>query len=482
MPVPVLSAAEAAAWDAAARMAGGIPSRALMDAAGRAAAQVIATAAPVASLPLARHTALVACGPGNNGGDGWVVARALRAVGWQVWASDLDRPRSPDNEANRTLALAEGVTRLDPTAPWPDAAVVVDALLGTGAVGPPSDEIGALATRIASLQAPIVALDGPTGLDLTTGVAHGPVRADLTVTFGGVRRGHLFARDWCGDIVVVDIGFPAPDPTLPWLVTDRWVAEHLPPITSAMHKGDRGRILVVGGAVGMAGAVIHAARAAFAAGAGLVKLAVAEASVSAVQANLPDALVSTDLDADIAWADAIVLGPGIGRDAAAQRLVERVVTKARVPIVLDADALHQGGMAKGGKAGRVLTPHPGEFAAQFPGIALDDPYDAVTRAAATCGASTAVLLKGVPTVIAATGAPLRVVARGNAGLATGGSGDILAGLIAMALARGLAPDVAAALGAHVLGRAVEIAATHVPVRSMRPDDVLAALPDVWRDL
>jgi NAD(P)H-hydrate epimerase len=260
------------------------------------------------------------------------------------------------------------------------------------------------------------------------------------------------------------------------------VAEHLPPITSAMHKGDRGRILVVGGAAGMAGAVIHAARAAFAAGAGLVKLAVAEASVSAVQANLPDAMVSTDLDADIAWADAIVLGPGIGRNAAARQRVEYVVAQARTPLVLDADALQVPGIARAGTAPRVLTPHAGEFGAQFPGISLDDPYDAVTRAAATCGASTAVLFKGVPTVIAAAGAPLCVVARGNAGLATGGSGDILAGLIAMALARGLAPDVAAALGAHVLGRAAEIAATQVPVRSMRPDDVLVALPEVWREL
>src|SRR5436853_260417 len=131
---------------------------------------------------------------------------------------------------------------------------------------------GALVERVAAYGGPVFAVDGPTGLDLSSGEAHGPVRAHLTVTFGGPRRGHLVAREWCGKVVVVDIGFPPPDPSWSVFVTDAWAAGKIPRLQATMHKGDRGRVTVIGGAAGMAGAALHAARAALAAGAGLVKL------------------------------------------------------------------------------------------------------------------------------------------------------------------------------------------------------------------
>ncbi len=471
-PIPVLSAGEAAAWDTAARTQYRVPSRVLMETAGRATVQVL-----VAEMPDAiTGGVLVAAGAGNNGGDGWVIARALHAAGIPVWVAAVD-PKTDDAIDNRALARLDGVRELGREEAWPKASVAVDALLGTGAAGPAKGEVLALAERLAAYGAPIVAVDGPTGLDLTSGEAHGPVHARITVTFGGPRRGHLLAREWCGTVVVVDIGFPPPDTAWPLLVTDMWAAERLPRLAPPMHKGDRGRVCVVGGADGMSGAALHAARAALAAGAGLVKLVAVRETIAAAQASLPDVLtvesaLGETLEAAVAeaidWADAVVLGPGLGRVDIREQFVAQVLARKPVPTVLDADALHyfRGYVPTGGgNRSLVCTPHLGE-------------WSAAARAATKLKCT--VLLKGVPTVIADLRGPEHVVASGNPGLATGGSGDLLAGFIGAFLARGTAPAEAAALGAHALGRAAEQGARQWTARSLRPADVLAALPDVWR--
>ncbi|MGD2135272.1 MAG: NAD(P)H-hydrate dehydratase [Gemmatimonadales bacterium] len=488
--IPVLDAAQAAAWDARAREAAAIPSRVLMESAGRALAAVTARRFPGA---LAEGVLLVA-GHGNNGGDGWVAARALAALGVIVHAVETDREqRSPDCEANRTLALAEGVRLAETDGEWPEAGIVIDALLGTGASGEPRGAIGALAGRLAGHGGSVVAVDGPTGLDLSTGEAFGPVRADLTVTFGGVRRGHLLAREWCGAVVVADIGFPPPDPDWPLFMTDADARRLLPPLHADMHKGQRGRVLVIGGQEGMAGAALHAASAAFAAGAGLVKIAAHPTTVAAAQAANPDALTVTsalgpdvelELQEAIGWADAIVLGPGLGRGEDRTALVRTVLERAAVAAVLDADALHTGlETLTAGDAPRVLTPHPGEYQAMFPDLADELKRDRFAAAAsAAVAAPVTVLLKGVPTVIAAAEQPLRVVAAGNPALATGGSGDLLSGFIGAFLARDLVLMDAAALGAVTLGRAAEVASETLTARATRPADVLAAVPELWRRL
>jgi NAD(P)H-hydrate epimerase len=461
-----------------------------MEAAGRAAAGVIARE----FRDVLGQGVVVAAGPGNNGGDGWVVARALHAAGVRVLATETSRTRSSDCEANRALALADGVPLVSPASPWPAVGLVVDAILGTGAGDAPRGPVADLANRVADHGAPVAAIDGPTGLDLTTGTAHGPVRAALTVTFGGARRGHLLARDWVGALVVVDMGFPPADPAWPVLATDAWAACLLPPLQPVMHKGDRGRVLVVGGDVGMAGAAMHVGRAAFACGAGLVKLALAAPSLQAAQANLPDALTVTtalgpglepELEEAIGWADAIVLGPGLGRGETRSRLAHAVLERARAPVVIDADALQVPGVRSAGRAARVLTPHPGEFSAQFPEIAdlpRTDRFAAPTAALERSGGGpdgrAAVLLKGVPTVIASPDG-LRVVASGNPALATGGTGDVLAGTIAAWLARGLTPLDAATLGAYAMGRAAELAAGELGARVTRPEDVVAQYPRLW---
>ena len=488
-----------------------------MESAGRAVASIIAQEFS-ANLS---DGIIVAAGHGNNGGDGWVVARALGALGVPVWAVETDAQRSEDCEANRALALDGAATLLSPEAEWPNSALVVDALLGTGATGEPRGEIGEIATRVVNHCVPIVAIDGPTGLDLSTGEAHGPVRAHLTVTFGGLRRGHLLAREWCGRIVVAEMGFGAApasaldpnssDSAWPCFVDDRWAADRLPQFRPAMHKGDRGRILIVGGRNGMAGAVRHAAQAALAGGAGLVKIAAQPDTVAALQKGLPDAMsVTTALGSEIEqqlrdaleWADAVVLGPGMGREPERAEFVRHVLeaasgstreSTAAPSFVIDADALHVGRDAWGvGRVPRVLTPHLGEFKAAFPEcgeLVAGDRFGAATEAARGAGgwpgkdaAPFTVLLKGVPTVIASGNGQVAVTASGNPALATGGSGDLLAGFVATFLAQGLEPHAAAAVGAHVLGRAAEIASAETSVRSTRPDDVLGALPDLWHEM
>jgi len=489
-PIPVLAASEAAAWDSAARTQYRIPSRVLMETAGRAIVQVLLAEFPAA----ASGGVLVAAGAGNNGGDGWVIARALHTAGIPVWVASVD-PKTDDAIDNRALARVDGVRELGREEPWPQAAVAVDALLGTGAVGPAKGDVLALAQRIADYGAPIVAVDGPTGLDLTSGEAHGPLHAQLTVTFGGPRRGHLLAREWCGKVVVVDIGFPPPPPDAAWpvLITDAWAAERLPRLAPQMHKGDRGRVCVIGGANGMSGAALHAARAALAAGAGLVKLVAARETIAAAQASLPDLLtiesalgeqVEPGVQDAIDWADALVVGPGLGREPRQARkgFLSAVLARRRGPAVVDADALHFPESLAPTSQPLVLTPHLGEFRV-LAGDALadeasNDRWGAAARASAKLKCT--VLLKGVPTVIADLRGPAQVVASGNPGLATGGSGDLLAGFIGAFLARGVAPAEAAALGAHALGRAAEQGARQWTARSLRPADVLAALPDVWR--
>lgn len=489
--VPVLSPEQSAVWDRQAESAGvGLAS--LMETAGRATAAVLADRYRTEL----RQGVLIAAGPGNNGGDGWVTARALHALGVPVWVAAAPGSGSELRERMAGLARGAGVREVAPDGPWPGAGIVVDALLGTGAVGAPRPTVASLLERLHDAGAPVVAVDGPTGLDLGTGAVHGAARADLSVTFGGVRRGHLLARDEAGDIVVVEIGHPPAPAEWPSLVSDADAAAWLPVLHAADHKAVRGRLVVVGGAPGMTGALRLAARAAFAAGAGLVHaVAPAETIAALVQAEPDLQTLAQSFDQPlhaaarelIARADAVVIGPGLGRDPSRRGFVTTVLELAR-SAVLDADGLvaFQGATAELAAVARgrplVFTPHPGEFRALFPELASQrelDPWGAAATAADRLEAT--LLLKGVPTVVARSGRRILTVAAGNPGLATGGSGDVLSGLIGAELARGVEPDIAAAIGGQTLGRAADLAARRVGARGLRPMDVIGALPDLWRE-
>ncbi|MFN8645126.1 MAG: NAD(P)H-hydrate dehydratase [Gemmatimonadales bacterium] len=493
MSLPILSPDESRRWDQRAAQAG-IRLETLMDAAGRAAAQVLAARFG----HRAAGGVLVAAGPGNNGGDGWVLARALHRVGLPVFVAVAPGDPSPLHQLVAARALAEGVRTVEPDGPWPQAQVAVDALLGTGARGVLRPAIRALVERLNDLSVPILSLDGPTGVDLDTGASHGvAVRAEVSVTFGGFRRGHLLAREECGTVVVVDIGHPEPDPGWPLLFAEAEAARTQERFGARDHKGRRGRVVVVGGEAGMSGALRLAARAAFAGGAGLVHAVAPEASVEAMRMAEPDvqtlahaftAPLAPALLALLGQVDALVVGPGLGRGAGRREFVAALAAaSAPAPLVLDADALNAFADALPELArlvaGRpaVLTPHVGEFRRLFPdlGDGLEaDPWSAASAAAARAGC--AVLLKGVPTVVGHIQGPPLTIAAGNPGLATGGSGDVLSGLAGTTLAQVQHPAAAAALAALALGRAAEHAARRVTARAMRPMDVIAALPDLWR--
>ena len=491
MSVQVVTAAQSAARDRAA-IDSGIPSRALMQRAGAAAAAEIVHA--FGDL-LARGVAVFA-GPGNNGGDAWVVAAALSAVGVAVRVKEVVEAKTDDARAERTLArnLIHG------TEPTGSEGVVVDGLLGTGSSGAPRGAIADAIRHIGQLRdngARVIALDVPSGLDASTGEGDVTVAADLTITFGTMKRGALVRRDRCGRIVVVDIGLGAyatQADGAATLVDRAWVTGRIPAIAANAHKGTRRRLAIVGGTQGMAGASILAARAALRSGVGMARVVVHPASIGPVQGAVPPALTRPwpESDADVEdtisdWAHAVVIGPGLGRAADTRARVERILRVWRGPALLDADALtifeHDAPALGSLLAGRraVVTPHVVEFS-RLSGLSVDDvlaaPFDVGRELAATLGC--VVLLKGVPTVLTAPDGRSLISAAGTPALATGGSGDVLAGIGGTLLAQVEDPLEAAACAAWIHGRAAELAGAR-GARGTTVDDVVDALADVWSD-
>ncbi|HMA00809.1 MAG TPA: NAD(P)H-hydrate dehydratase [Gemmatimonadaceae bacterium] len=486
--VRVTTAAEAAALDARAIEAG-TPSRTLMQRAGEAAAAEI-----VRAYPFEWGAAVnVFTGPGNNGGDGWVVARALASRGARVFVHEAGEPRSEESKAERALA-----TPMVTQGESPEARLVIDALLGVGAKGAPRDEIAACVARIASARAngaAVVSLDVPSGLDADTGGANGAVQADLTISFGSLKRGLAVARGHTGRILVCDIGLgDPPDDAMPRLVDARWARTHVPRIGADAHKGTRKKLIIIGGQVGMAGAPMLAARAAMRSGIGMVRLVVARENLAIVQAALPEALArawpeTADEAQDVitGWADGVVIGPGLGNSFGSRTLIERVLREYRGPVVLDADALNvfageseQLGELIGDRPA-LLTPHPAEFARML-GVHINDVLlrrfgigvELAQRTRAT------VLLKGVPTVVSEASGRRLVSCAGTPVLAAAGSGDLLSGIAGTLLTQMGDAHIAGACAAWAHGRAAEIAARG-DVRGVTLAEIDSALRDVWNE-
>ncbi len=470
-------------------IAGGIPSRALMQRAGAAAAGEIVRLVRGART----DSVVIYAGSGNNGGDGWVVARALAAAGVRVQVVTVGETRTADARAERELAEVDplvSVVSLDEgerSEPAGATQIVVDALLGTGVKGAPREPaataIGCIA-RHREQGATIVSLDIPSGVDADTGSSEGAVRADITVTFGTVKRGLLVARAVAGRIVLLDIGLvraaapdaasvmPVRESPYPLLVDGRWLRAVLPPFAADAHKGTRKKLVIVGGQRGMAGAPVLAARAAMRSGIGMVRLVVGPESLPVVQASEPHALarawpgagVSEWEDVVGGWADVVLVGPGLGASSETRAMVGRLLRSWRGPVVLDADALNVfareadalGELLAGRPA--LLTPHAMEFA-RLSGLevgeVLERRFDAGESLARATGA--AVLLKGVPTVVTAPDGARLVSAAGTPALAAAGSGDLLGGIAATLLAQLGDPLTAGAAAAWVHGRAAEIA-------------------------
>ena len=489
MTVQVVTAAQAAARDRVV-IDGGVPSRALMQRAGAAAAAEIVRRY---GDRLSRGVAMFA-GTGNNGGDAWVVAAALAAVGVSVRVVEVGEAKTEDCRAERERARANH----NFSSPSGAEELVVDGILGTGASGAPRTAAADGIQRIAALRANgarIVALDVPSGLDASTGEENDSVIADLTITFGTVKRGALVRRQRCGHIVVVDLGLGrAPDDGAPTLVDRAWVNERIPEIRARAHKGTRRRVAIVGGTAGMAGAAILAGRAALRSGVGMARLVVHAGSVPPIQSAVPAALTRAWPESDdeirdsiCNWAHAVVIGPGLGLASDTRSRVERLLEVWSGPVLLDADALTIfEGDAKAlgallGSRTAIVTPHAVEFS-RLTGMSTDDvgrnTFDAGRDLANTLGA--VVLLKGVPTVLTGPTGKSYVSASGTPVLATGGSGDALAGIAGTLMAQ--MPDAleAAACAAWIHGRAGEIAGSR-GVRGPTVDTVIDALDDVWNE-
>ncbi|MCU0625300.1 MAG: NAD(P)H-hydrate dehydratase [Gemmatimonadaceae bacterium] len=474
-PLPaVVTASEATALDAATIATLDGDSYALMRRAGLAAATRLDERERHATT-----SAAILIGPGNNGGDGWVIAHELRRRGWTVRVHAPLPPRTADAQRARDEAVADG--------PFDDASgdepLVVDALFGTGVAGAPRapyDESLRMLAASARAGARIAAIDVPSGLDATTGESHGAIAAHVTITFGAARRGQLVRRDLVGALELCDIGLVDADAAIPRLVTTPWALAQLPAIAPDAHKGVRGRLRILGGGAGMAGAAILAARGAHASGVGMVRCVVAESSIVPLQVAAPFATVEPwradglwPLEDD-GWPHAMVIGPGLdggaSPESAAARTVRGEVARQlaayRGPIVLDGGALSAfAGRADelatllGGRPA-LCTPHAGEFArlmghADAPRI---DRWVDPQRLAERLGCT--VLYKGVPTVIASPAGALLVAPYGTQALAMGGSGDVLAGIAGALLAQGLDPVRAGAVAAWAHGTAAHVATDH----------------------
>ena len=339
----------------------------------------------------------------------------------------------------------------------------------------------------------VLSLDVPSGVDATTGVVPGPtVRADVTVSFGAPKLGALLApaRARVGRHVVVEIGFPPLGDELRSVrvATPRWALDRLPRRGPDTHKNRVGRVLVVAGQLGMAGAAILCARAAFRAGAGLVRLASVPDNRDALHAACPEAMFVDGTDAaalaDAAAAsDALVVGPGLGQGEAATRMLEALWALEPRPTVLDADALNivaAGGVDLAALADRsevVVTPHPGEMGRLMPD--LDPDLDALARArAAAEHLGVTVLLKGAPSVVATPAGAAFVDTQASSDLAVAGMGDVLAGVAGSLVAQSVPVAEAGPVALYLSGRAARLAGRGA---ALVPSDVLRWLPDALRE-
>jgi len=503
----ITTAAEAASRDADA-IASGIHSWTLMHAAGTAAGEFVATVAHAVDAKVV----LVWAGTGNNGGDAYVVATHLLTHSTiPVVLNETGPPRTDD--ATRAREAYVKARETAPPAPRmmtdtdQTQFVLVDGLLGTGQHGALRAPERALTAHVSSFGAKggiVVALDVPTGVNATTGeIVEDAVRADYTLSFGTMKRAHVLQREQCGEIIVFDIGlgaFANKDDGAWTLVDAAMLRTRVPSISWEAHKGTRGRIAIVGGAPGMAGAVVLASDAALHSGAGLVFAYVAAESVLPVQINVPQAMahpVSKDtLREQLSGVHAVVVGPGFGRGAQSKALLDALLEtlineSPTVPLVLDADALTLIGtdavrLKSLARARQVVcTPHVGEFARLLGKPAAATLVDRIAQAqelAARTGCT--ILLKGTPTVVVSPKADgAMVVARGTPVLATGGSGDLLSGMIGTLLAQGARGADAAAIAAWVHGRAAELATDRAgAVRGVTLGEVLTAMPNAWREI
>ncbi|MGH9870707.1 MAG: NAD(P)H-hydrate dehydratase [Candidatus Polarisedimenticolia bacterium] len=518
----ILTAEQMRRIDQRAEREHGIPSVTLMDNAGRAVAQTLLRLFPEA----ASRPAVIVCGKGNNGGDGIAAARHLQDANARAvvlllaHGADLTGPSAHHLDLARKAGIVVEETATE--AAWKkalprlaEASVVVDAILGTGLTGPSRGLAGTAIAGLNGAETPVISVDLPSGLSADTGDLIGPaVRASHTIALACPKMCHTFgpAATLCGQLHVVDIGIPfeavqAEQARLN-LVSEEEVAGILAPREADSHKGDYGRLLVVGGSRGKSGAPALACRAALRSGAGLVTAA-APASAQAILAGhvmemMTEPLPETDsgtlsaaaagpLAALESACDVMAVGPGLTALEETAALVRALVTRANVPVVLDADGLNafvgRAAELRGESRPLILTPHPGEMGRLMgrpgetpitPAAVQKDRVGAVRTFAMDHACY--VVLKGHGTLVADPDGEIWMNPTGNPGMATGGTGDALTGIIAALMAQGLSPLESCVLGVYVHGLAGDLAAADLGETSMMAGDLIEYLPEAFLHL
>ncbi len=463
LPTAIYSTEQVRALDDYAIERLGIPGYTLMKRAGEAALRIMRTRWPMA------HDIVVVCGGGNNGGDGYVMARFAHAAGLKVRVLALVPHAGLHGDALRAcndLLTSAGEGAVEPFSAEALAGgeVVVDAVLGTGLQGPVRPQIAAAIDAINASGRPVLSLDIPSGLSSDTGQPLGAVvRADATITFVGLKSGLFLGEgpELCGQLFFDDLEVtpPATPAFVPRLtrILETEIAAALPRRARAAHKGSFGQVLVIGGAPGMAGAARLAGEAALRVGAGLVTVAAAPECAASIVSGRPELMVHAVPDAErlaplLDRADVVAIGPGLGCCTWARTLLAATLEWPG-PLVVDADALNL--IAEQSLPARrnwILTPHPGEAARLLGGeittTAIQaDRLGALDRLVARYGG--VCVLKGAGTLIGTAGVPPAICERGNPGMAVPGMGDVLTGAIAGVLAQTSDPWVAARVGVLV---------------------------------
>ena len=490
---------------------GGIPGTKLMQAAGEGVFQVLESAAK----DLSGCRIVILCGKGNNGGDGFVVGNLANRAGASVTLFLFAKAAHIEGDAAHHLSetIQQGLvvnqvqTKSDLkqiSRALSKADFVIDALIGTGLRGSPRRLVAETIEEVNQAVCPVISVDVPSGMNAQEGTCPGPcINASHTVTFALPKLGHFFqpGRSHCGKIHLSDIGISDEDVEAEKVGTSLiapWgAASLLPKRAPDAHKGDCGRIVIIAGSQGLTGAASLAGQAATKVGAGLVTVGVPESLNDILEIKLTEAMTRPlpevrkarclslrargQIQDLIHSADCVAIGPGLGRHRETEALVRRLLKDVRIPLILDADALNalsgDAGCLKGLEAPTIVTPHPGEFS-RLTGVDPDrispNPLEETRELAESCGIT--VVLKGAPTLIASPDGSVYVNPSGNAGMATGGTGDVLTGLLASLIGQGLDTLGAAQLGTYLHGLAGDLAAEKLGQMGLTASDIVANLP------
>lgn len=516
--LPVYTSDEMRRCDEAASARYHIPSLLLMENAARGSVDLLERCLG----PMRNRWVLLLCGKGNNGGDGFAMARHLVNRGAVVDVLTLGPDTASQGDARGNLEILRAMERehrglrvrlLTASAQLEEMlrrhpAVVIDAMLGTGLSSPIKGEIAELLTVLNESAVPVVAIDIPTGIDADTGDVLGTaLRADHTFTMGGLKRGLLLraGREHAGAVHVVDISMPPEGFSREVTATfqlERGDIDHwLPRRPLDVHKYQLGSVFVLGGSTGMSGAAAMASEAALRSGAGIVHCGIPASLNPVMEMKLTEVMTIpfketgegsfglADFDVmleRVNQSTVTVLGPGISRQYETQNLVRRLIERATRPLVIDADALHaligHVGILQQTQATIVLTPHMGEFARLV--AQTSDDIDAKRMDIAQTFAvefGVTLVLKGAPTVVATREGQVYVNPTGNPGMATAGAGDVLSGIIAGFIAQGAEAARAACCGVYLHGLAGDHAKSSVGEHGLIATDIIRSFAEVLRD-